>query len=85
MPLLEAMEARCPVVTSSVSSLPEVAGDAAVLVDPHDVEAIATGILNVVTDAGLATELVARGDLRVGEFTWEACARGVAKVYREIA
>ena len=85
LPLLEAMEARCPVVTSSVSSLPEVAGDAAVLVDPHDVEAISEGILAVVSSADLSAELVEKGELRVSEFTWEACARQVADIYRGIA
>lgn len=85
LPLLEAMEARCPVVTSSVSSLPEVAGDAAVLVDPHDVEAISEGILEVVSSADLSAELVEKGEVRVSEFTWEACARQVADIYRGIA
>ncbi|MDB4559352.1 glycosyltransferase family 4 protein [Planctomycetota bacterium] len=85
LPLLEAMEARCPVVTSSISSLPEVAGDAAVLVDPHDVDAISEGIFQVATNAHLAGELVAKGETRVDEFTWESCASQVANIYRGIA
>lgn len=71
MPVLEAMAAGCPVVTSTVSSLPEVAGDAAVLVDPTDTEAIASGIGEARQRRG---ELQVKGFKRAQEFTWERTA-----------
>lgn len=77
MPVLEAMAAGCPVVTSTVSSLPEVAGEAAVLVDPTDTEAIAAGIL---VARNKRDELRARGKERAAEFSWEETARKTGRV-----
>jgi glycosyltransferase involved in cell wall biosynthesis len=79
LPPLEAMACGTPVVTSSVSSMPEVAGDAAVLVDPQNVEAIAEGIRRVMTDDALRGELVAKGHLRARQFSW---AESVARIHR---
>jgi glycosyltransferase involved in cell wall biosynthesis len=76
LPLLEAMAREVPVVTSAVSSLPEVAGDAALLVDPTSVDEIAQAITRVLTDEGLRTRLVSAGRERPQAFTWERCARG---------
>jgi glycosyltransferase involved in cell wall biosynthesis len=84
IPVLEAMACGTPVVCSTVSSLPEVAGDAALLVDPHDPGAIAAAIVRVVSDAGLAADLRERGLRRAAEFTWERSARDYARVYREL-
>src|SRR5215472_7356813 len=71
LPPLEAMASGTPVVTSNVSSLPEVAGDAAVLVDPYDPESIAIGIERVLTNEQLRKDLRHRGVARAGMFSWE--------------
>ena len=84
MPVLEAMEAGLPVVTSNRSGTAEVAGDAAVLVDPADVGAIRSGIERILGDTGLREELIRRGRRRAAEFTWERAARETLAVYREL-
>jgi glycosyltransferase involved in cell wall biosynthesis len=76
LPPLEAMASGTPVVTSNTSSLPEVTGGAAVLVDPYDVGSIVDGVRRVLTDPSLAAELRRKGPLRAREFSW---ARSVAK------
>jgi len=81
LPPLEAMASGTPVVTSNVSSLPEVAGNAAVLVDPYDPAAIADGIYNVLTDAALRQELRRKGLARAHEFSWEDSIRRVRDIY----
>jgi len=68
-----------------VSSLPEVAGDAAVLVDPYDPHAIANGIYRVLTDEQLRKDLRHRGVARAGMFSWEQSVRRVRKIYAEVA
>jgi glycosyltransferase involved in cell wall biosynthesis len=73
------------VVTSNVSSLPEVAGDAAQLVDPYDPEAIADGIYRVLTDVDLRRELRHRGLARAKQFSWETSVRRVREIYGEVA
>ncbi len=80
LPPLEAMASGTPVVTSNVSSLPEVAGDAAVLVDPYDPNAIADGIYRVLTDEQLRKDLRHRGVARAGMFSWEQSVRRVRKI-----
>jgi len=75
LPVLEAFAASVPVLTSNISSLPEVAGDAALLVDPHDPSAIAKGLEQLCGDEDLRRVLVAAGMARVTSFTWERCAR----------
>ncbi len=84
LPVLEAMASGCPVVTSDRSSLPEVAGDAAVLVDPDSIEAIAEGIRRVWEDDALVRDLGARGRARAQLFSWERTARLTAEVYASI-
>jgi len=84
LPVLEAMAAGCPVVTSDRSSLPEVAGGAAVLVEPECVEAIAEGIRHVWEDDVLAADLKARGRARARLFSWERTARLTADVYASV-
>ena len=81
---LEALACGTPVVASNVTSLPEVLGDAAVLVDPHDPEAIADGITRVLDDAALRTTLHEKGLERVGHFSWEQSVRRVHRIYHEI-
>ena len=85
LPPLEAMASGTPVVTSNVSSLPEVAGDAAVLVDPYDPAAIADGIYRVLTDEQLRKDLRHRGVARAGMFSWEQSVRRVRKIYDQVA
>jgi len=80
LPVLEAMASGCPVVTSDVSSLPEVAGDAAVLVNPEETEDIARGIQEVLENR---EELVRKGKARAQEFSWEKTAQETLKVYQE--
>ncbi len=73
-PVLEAMRCGTPVITSTTSSLPEVAGDAALLVDPHNVEAITEAIARLVSDAALRAELVTRGYAQARRFSWARAA-----------
>src|SRR5262245_13362783 len=84
LPPLEAMASGTPVVASNVSSLPEVAGDAAVLVDPYDPAAIADGIYRVLTDETLRRALRQRGLARASEFSWETSVRRVRDIYGEV-
>jgi glycosyltransferase involved in cell wall biosynthesis len=84
-PVLEGFAARVPVLTSNVSSLPEVAGDGALLVDPHDVDAIAGGLDRIVGDEALREELRAAGSARIASFTWERSARRTAAVLHDAA
>ena len=81
MPLLEAMATGCPVACSDAGSLPEVAGDAALLFDPTSAEAIAAGILDALARADT---LAARGLERARDFTWDACARAHDAVYADL-
>ncbi len=83
LPPLEAMANQTPVVTSNVSSLPEVVGDAALLVDPYDSRSIAEGIRRAVTDEPLRQELIARGRRRVEAFSWQEAATRTLQVYRD--
>jgi glycosyltransferase involved in cell wall biosynthesis len=85
LPILESMASGGPVVTSSVSSMPEVAGDAALLVDPTDADAIAGAIASLATDGALRQRLRAAGRARARTFDWGSCARRVAAVYRDVA
>jgi glycosyltransferase involved in cell wall biosynthesis len=85
LPPLEAMASGTPVVTSNVSSLPEVAGDAALLVDPYDPSAIADGIYKVLTDETLRRDLRQKGLARARQFSWEDSVRRVREIYGEVA
>ena len=85
LPPLEAMASGTPVVTSNLSSLPEVVGDAAVLVDPYDALDIKEGIKRVLTDPALRAELVRKGLARAREFSWEDSVRRTRQVYQEVA
>lgn len=80
-PPLEAMASGTPVITSNVSSLPEVVGDAAVLVDPLDSGAIADAMARVLTDTTLRRELIARGYARAKTFSWSEAAARTRAVY----
>ena len=85
LPPLEAMASGTPVVTSNVSALPEVVGDAAILIDPYDAGAIAQGLRQALTDEDLRATLVARGLERAKAFSWETSVRRVREIYGEVA
>jgi len=85
LPPLEAMASGTPVVTSNASSLPEVAGDAAVLVDPYSPQAIADGIYQVLTDESVRRSLRRKGLARAAQFSWEQSVRRVREIYGEAA
>ena len=85
MPVVEAFASGIPVVTSNVSALPEVAGDAALQVDPLDVEAIREAMLRLSSDSALYMRLVAAGSLRARTFSWQTCAERVMAVYRSVS
>ena len=84
MPVLEAMAAGTPVLTSNRSALPEVAGDAALKVDPWDVESIVAGLRELTGNEGLRKDLSRKGKTRAELFTWEKAVRETWNVYREI-
>jgi glycosyltransferase involved in cell wall biosynthesis len=84
MPVLEAMACGTPVLASNTSALPEVAGDAALLVDPTDTAVIAAGLARLAADAGLRAELRARGLARAAQFTWDRCAEQTLAILREM-
>jgi glycosyltransferase involved in cell wall biosynthesis len=82
MPVLEAMACGAPVLASNTSSLPEIAGDAALLVDPTDTAALADGLARLAANAELRDELRARGLARAAAFTWDRCAEETLAVLR---
>jgi glycosyltransferase involved in cell wall biosynthesis len=84
LPPLEAMASGTPVVTSNVSSLPEVVGDAALLVDPLQPEAIAEAMRRVLTDSTLRADMRSRGLARARQFSWERSIRRVREIYAEV-
>jgi glycosyltransferase involved in cell wall biosynthesis len=84
LPVLEAMACGTPVVCSNASSLPEVAGDAAILVDPLDVEGLAATMERVLDDEELQAELIERGFEQARKFSWEKCARETLDVLESV-
>ncbi len=84
LPVLEAMTLGAPVVASNTSSIPEVAGDAALLVDPNDFMQIAEAILRLISDRQLRQDLINKGKARASLFSWENTAKETLKAYRSI-
>jgi glycosyltransferase involved in cell wall biosynthesis len=84
MPLIEAMSAGAAVVTSNRSALPEVAGDAALLVDPGDTSSLAAALGRLTSDSALREDLVRRGAARAELFSWDRAVRGTWDVYRKL-
>ncbi|MCC6613326.1 MAG: glycosyltransferase family 4 protein [Anaerolineae bacterium] len=84
LPILEAMACGTPVVTSDVSSMPEAAGDAALLVDPYDVDALADALARLLCDDSLRATLIARGHAQAARFTWGRAARELLAVYDDL-
>lgn len=85
LPVLEAMVRGCPVVTSSVTSLPEVVGDAGILLDPGDADLLLDALEQIVDDPDGRRELVERGHRRATEFTWDVSARAHRAAYEAAA
>ncbi|HVO71574.1 MAG TPA: glycosyltransferase family 1 protein, partial [Aggregatilineaceae bacterium] len=85
LPVLEAMACGIPVVTSNISSMPEVAGDAALLVDPYDVAALADALQRLLTDDALRADRVSRGVIQASRFTWTRAAQQLIEVYRQLS
>lgn len=84
LPVLEAMASGTPVVTSNVSSLPEVAGDAAITVDPYDVDMITDAMHGLLTTPERQHEFAEKGLLRAAAFTWERAAQQILEIYNSI-
>jgi glycosyltransferase involved in cell wall biosynthesis len=84
IPVLEAIAAGTPVVTSNVSSMPEVGGDAALYVDPHDPADIAQKVVQAAEDSTTRASLVQKGLARAGKFTWRRTAEATLAVYEEV-
>jgi glycosyltransferase involved in cell wall biosynthesis len=84
LPPLEAMACGTPVVTSNVSSLPEIAGGAALLVDPYDADAIADAMIRAVTDDSLRAEMIAKGVRRARDFSWTQSVKKIHEIYMQV-
>lgn len=84
LPLLEAMAAGCPVVCSNTTSLPEVAGDGAILHDPDNAEAFAKSIEHIIHNADFKNSLVERGVKQAAKFSWDAAARDMVEIYKKV-
>lgn len=84
LPVLEGFASNTPVITSNVSSLPEVAGDAAWMVDPYDVPALTDAMATLIRETAVTNELVAKGLMRARAFSWDACAARTLKVYESV-
>ncbi|PZV18236.1 MAG: glycosyl transferase family 1 [Pseudanabaena sp.] len=85
LPVLEAMTLGAPVVASNTSSIPEVAGDAAILIDPNDFIQIAEAILTVISDRKLRQDLINKGKTRASLFSWENTAKKTLEAYKSIS
>lgn len=85
LPVLEAMQRGCPVITSNVSSLPEAGGDAALYVDPKDADDIAAKIKKLINDKKLREELIEKGKKQVKKFSWEKAAKETLQVLQSVA
>jgi len=85
LPPLEAMACGAPVIVSNVSSLPEVVGDAGLLVDPTDTNALTVAMWRVLSDDTLRQEMIAKGIKRAANFSWERAARETLALYRRVA
>lgn len=84
LPVLEAMACGTPVVTSNVSSMPEIVGETGILVNPFDEQELANAIERVVTDPALSSELRHKGLMRASQFTWEQTALNTIAVYERV-
>jgi glycosyltransferase involved in cell wall biosynthesis len=81
--MLEAMACGVPVITSNTSSMPEVAGDAAILINPFDHNEITAAMVNLYNNKALREELIQRGFLQSAKFSWKAMAENILKIYKD--
>jgi len=84
VPPIEAMACGAPVITSNISALPEVARDAALLVDPYDIDALADALMRLTEDEALREELRQKGYQRVKQYTWAMSAQKMLSVYQKL-
>lgn len=84
LPLVEAFAAGCPVIASNTTSIPEVAQDAALLLDPTDVNALSEAMLSVIEDLALSAKLIENGQIRAQTFTWDACKEATLQAYQHV-
>ena len=84
LPILEAMASGCPVLTANRYAMKEIAGGAALLVDPEDINSIAEGMEALLEDAGLRKQLIAAGRVRSADFTWARCAAETLRVLESV-
>jgi hypothetical protein len=85
IPVLEALACGTPTLTSDVSSIPEIAGDSALLIDPSSVQEIATGLERLLGDVSLRNELAAKSISQAARFSWPDTAADMLRVYRKAA
>jgi len=85
LPVIEAMACGAPVLTSQGTALAEVAGEAALLINPLEVGTLADGLTRLLADAALRAELRARGLCRAADFSWQRAAEETVKVYERVA
>jgi len=81
LPVLESMACGTAVITSNVSSLPEVAGKAALLIDPYNIEEISSAMIKVLSDAALRGSMIEKGLVQAAQFSWKNCAKHTLEVY----
>lgn len=84
LPILEAMDLGVPVITSTISSMPEVAGEAGILVNPHSVDEIAKGMGQIAQNENLRKGLIAKGLVQSKKFSWKTAAQSLLNIYRNI-
>lgn len=84
LPVIEAMSCGCPVITSTLSSLPEIAGDAAILVDPYNTSQITQAMELILSEDSIRKEYSRKGIARAHEFSWEKCAQSTLKIYEKV-
>jgi glycosyltransferase involved in cell wall biosynthesis len=84
LPILEAFASGTPVITSNVSSIPEVAGDAAIMVCPNDIDEIQASMQRLIASKDARESLIAQGLIKAQEFSWENCAKSTIKAYQKL-
>jgi len=85
LPPIEAMSCGCPVVTSNISSLPEVVGEAGIMVEPRDIAGLAQAMRRVLTDSKLRDDMIRKGLEQAKKFSWEKAAEQTREVYEKVA
>jgi glycosyltransferase involved in cell wall biosynthesis len=79
------MQCGTPVISSNATSLPEVAGEAAILINPYDKDELSQAMLNLLSDEKLRNELTQKGIERAKQFSWSKCAQETVEIYKKIA